>query len=150
MKCSRVHELISSHIDGEMPERDTKTLKDHLQVCDKCRAEFEAGRELHNLFAHSEAFKAPYGFRARVMADVDTARSGGFLRVPLPARIAEAVMVLFLIAAGIVSGNFLARGLMPVQTGDAVASLHLDLFESAPPGTLGGAYLAMTEVRNEK
>jgi anti-sigma factor RsiW len=150
MKCSKAHKLISPYIDGELMERDVKPLEEHIKGCHKCRAEFEESNELHNLFANADKFKAPYGFHARVMASVSTSKTGRLFWVSIPRRLAEAVMVLVLIAAGIVSGTFLVRGLLRVQTRDAVASLHLDVFESAPPDTLGGAYLAMTEVRNEK
>jgi hypothetical protein len=55
-----------------------------------------------------------------------------------------------LITVGITSGTFLVKGIMPEKAGNEIASLHLDVFESAPPGTLGAAYLAMAEGRNEK
>ncbi len=41
MKCSKAHKLISPYIDGELSERDMKTLEDHMKVCHKCRTEFE-------------------------------------------------------------------------------------------------------------
>ena len=59
-------------------------------------------------------------------------------------------MVLVLIAVGIVSGTFMVKALTPDKVGSEIASLHLDIFQSTPPDTLGGAYLAMTEERNEK
>ena len=150
MKCSKAHKHITLSIDGELPERDMKTLEDHMKACNTCRAELEESKGLHNLFANADRFKAPYGFHAKIMANVNTARTGRLLQVPIRVRLAEAAMVLVLVAAGIMSGAFLVKGLMPGQAGDVVASLHLDVFGAAPPGTLGGAYLAMTEAGNEK
>ena len=72
MKCSKAHKLISPYIDGELIERNRKPLEDHIKVCHKCRKEFEEGKELHNLFANTDKFKAPYGFHARVMANISS------------------------------------------------------------------------------
>jgi anti-sigma factor RsiW len=150
MKCSKAHKLISSYIDGELPGRDIKTLEDHMKVCHKCRTEFEENRELHNLFADDYGFKAPYGFHTRIMADISSGKTRGITRIPVFARFAAAGVIILVIAFGILSGSFLIKGYMPDKARDVMASLSLDVFDPAPPGSLGGAYLAMTEVRNEK
>jgi anti-sigma factor RsiW len=149
MKCSKARKLISPYIDGELSEGDKSKFEEHAIACESCRSEMKEIQGVHQLFVNTEKCEAPLGFHAKVMATVGTTRTGRLFWVPIPVRLAEAVVVLVLIAAGLVSGTFLVRGLMQNQTRDAVASLHLDLFESAPPGTLGGAYLAMTESRNE-
>ncbi|MCL5024518.1 MAG: zf-HC2 domain-containing protein [Nitrospirae bacterium] len=150
MKCSNTQKLISPYIDNELSEVGKKELEDHIEVCGKCRAELEEMRSLRDLFVNTEKFEAPFGFHAKVMANVKTAKTGRLFWVPLPVRFAEAVIVLVLIVAGVMSGTLLAKGLMPGQARDAVAFLHLEVFESAPPGTLGRAYLAMAEAKNEK
>jgi anti-sigma factor RsiW len=150
MKCSKAHKLISLHIDGELPEEDIETLEEHMKACHKCRKEFEEGKALHNVFASVDRFKAPYGFHAKVIANVNASKTVRIFRVPIPVRLAEAVMVLVVIAAGIMSGTLLIKGIMPEQAGDVAVSLHLDVFDSAPPDSLSGAYFAMTEVRDEK
>jgi anti-sigma factor RsiW len=151
MKCSKAQELISPYIDEELSEGKKRELEDHIKACEKCRTEVEEMQGVSQLFVNTEKFKAPYGFHAKVMANVNASKTGRIFPVPILVRLAEAVMVLALIAVGIISGSFLAKGLMPEQAREALASsLHLDVFEPAPPDTLGGAYLAMTEVRNEK
>lgn len=150
MKCSKAHKLISPYIDGELPERDMKTLEDHMKACHKCRAEFDELRSLRNLFVNAEKFKAPYGFHTRVMTNISADKTKEISRIPVFARLAEAVVIIVIIALGIFSGNLLLRGYTPDKARDVIASLSLDVFDSAPPGTLGGAYLAMTEVRNEE
>ncbi len=151
MKCSKARKLISPYIDGELTEDDKREFEDHIRACESCRAELEANQEVHQLFVNSENFTAPFGFHSRVMANVSTAKPGWSPRIPIRVRLAEAAMVLLLIAVGIASGSFLVKGLLPEGTGNGMmASLHLDVFNSAPPGTLGGAYLAMTEVNHEK
>jgi hypothetical protein len=41
-----------------------------------------------------------------------------------------------------------SRSSLPTAT--ITSSFSLDVFDAAPPGSLGNAYLAMTEVENEK
>ena len=136
MKCSKAHKLISSYIDGELPEQDIRTLEDHMKVCHKCRTEFEEGKELHNLFANADKFKAPYGFHPRVMANISSGKLIEFSRYPVFVRFAEAVVIILVIAFGILSGGFLIKGSMADRTSEVMASLSLDVFNSAPPGSL--------------
>ncbi len=150
MKCSKAHKLISPYIDGELIEQNRKLLEDHIKVCHKCRKEFEEGKELHNLFANTDKFKAPYGFHARVMANISSGEIRRSSRIPVFARLAEAVVVIVVIALGVLSGSLLIKDYMPDKARQVMASLSLDVFDSAPPDSLGGAYLAMTEVRDEK
>ena len=150
MKCSKARKLISPYIDGELPERDTKSLEDHMKVCHKCRVEFEENKELHNLFANADGFKAPYGFQPRVMANIRSGKARGLSEIPVFARFAEAFVIIVVIAFGILSGSYLIKGYPQDKARDAIASLSLDVFDPAPPDSLAGAYLAMTEVRDEK
>lgn len=150
MKCSKAHKLISPYIDGELPERDMKNLEGHMKVCHKCRAEFEEGKEMHNLFAKADKCKAPYGFHSRVMANISSGKTRRILRIPVFARFAEAVVVIVVIAFGILSGSLSIKDHMPDKARDIMVSLSLDVFDPAPPGSLGGVYLAMTEVNDEK
>lgn len=150
MKCSKAHKLISPYIDGELPERDKKTLEDHMNICDMCRADFEEIKKLHNLFASADTFKAPYGFQTKVMANITPDKIRVISRIPIFARLVEAVAIVLFITIGIFSGSLVTEGNPRDKAKDIVASLSLDVFDSAPPGSLGGVYLAMTEVRNEK
>ncbi len=150
MKCSKARKLKSPYSDGELTEGDKRSYENHIKVCESCRTEMEDVQGLRQLFVNMEKFETPFGFHSRVVANVSTEKPGWSPRIPIPVRLAEAVMVLLLIAAGIVSGTFMVKGFMPEKVGNEMASLHLDMFQSAPPGTLGGAYLAMMEVRNEK
>ena len=150
MKCSKAHKLISLYIDGELPERDVKTLEDHMKACHMCRAEFEEGKELHNLFANVDGFKAPYGFHTRVMANISSGKAIRGSGIPVFVRLAEALVVIVVIALGALSGSLVITGYPTDKARDIMASLSLDVFDPAPPDSLGGAYLAMTEVRDEK
>jgi len=150
MNCSKAHIHISPYIDGELQEQDMRRLENHMKDCPKCQAEFEEGKELHNLFAQTEEFKTPYGFHTRVMANLSSGKTRGFSIFPVFVRFAEAAVIIVVIAFGILSGSLAIKGNAPDKARDIMAALSLDVFNSAPPGSLGGVYLAMTEVRNEK
>ncbi|MEW6108038.1 MAG: zf-HC2 domain-containing protein [Nitrospirota bacterium] len=150
MRCSKAHKLISPYIDGELPEREVSELEGHMKVCDKCRAEFEEGNDLHNLFANMAVFKAPYGFHKRLMANISSGKTREISGIPVFVRFAEAFVIIAIIVIGVVSGSFLIQGFIPDKTKEVMASLSLDVFDSAPPDSLGGVYLAMTEERNEE
>lgn len=150
MKCSKAHKLISPYIDGELPEWDTRRLEDHMKVCHKCRKAIEESKALHNLFANMAGFKAPYGFHKRVMANISSGKARGISGIPVFARLAEAFVIVAILALGVFSGSFLIKGSIPDKAREVISSLSLDVFDTAPPGSLAGAYLAMTEVRDEK
>ncbi len=150
MKCSEARKLISPYFDGELSEANKRELESHVRVCESCRSEIRETQELHQLFVNEEKYDAPFGFHVRVMANVKTAKPGWSPRIPFAVWLAEGALILLLIAVGIMSGSLLTQGLSPDKAENEIATLHLDVFNSAPPGTLGGAYLAMTEVRNEK
>ena len=150
MNCSKAHKLISPYVDGELSERDMKPLQDHMKVCLNCQAEFQEIRELHNLFANVDGFKAPYGFHTRVMANISSTKPREFSRFPVFVWLAEAVVILAIIAIGTFSGSLMIKGHPQDKARDVMASLSLDVFDAAPPGSLGGVYIAMTEVKNEK
>ena len=150
MNCSKAHKLISPYIDGELKERDAKPFEDHMKACHKCRAEFEEGKNLHRLFANADKFKAPHGFSTRVMANISSGKTRGFSRFPFFVRLAEAVVIIVVIAFGILSGSLAIKDHTQDRARDIMAALSLDVFDPAPPDSLGGVYLAMTEVKNEK
>jgi hypothetical protein len=98
-----------------------------------------------------ERYQAPFGFAARVMARTATREkkeSPWF--VPLSVRFAEAAVLLLVITVGVLAGKAMTDAPSASVTANIAASLSLDLFDAAPPGSLGNAYLAMTEVENEK
>lgn len=150
MNCSKVHKLISPYIDGELTERDVRALEDHIKVCSRCRTDLEEGKELHSLLSGADIFKAPYGFHTRVMANLGPGKTKQGSSLVLLLRFAEAAAIILVIAFGILSGNLMTHEYRTDKTGDVTALLSLDVFNSAPPGSIGGVYLAMTGAGNEK
>ncbi len=143
--------LISSYLDDELKETDRAALETHVQGCAQCGTALADMRSLRATFAGTGRYKAPYGFATRVMARtaaLEKKKARWF--VPLSIKFAEAAVLLIVITVGILAGRAMTTGSPAAKTTNIASSLSLELFDATPPGSLGGAYLAMTEVRNEK
>lgn len=146
MRC-RKSKLVSPYVDGELSSGEKTLFETHARGCSECAGRLEAAQRTHDLFAHGEQYRSPYGFSARVMAKTTAPKKETFARVPLLVKFSEVVVVLVMMTVGIVSGRFLMSGTMNHKTGNIASSFSLEIFEPAPPGSLGGAYLALTEDR---
>ena len=149
MRCSKAKKLITPYVDAELGSGLKQLLESHMDSCGNCRSEFEGAMKLHDLLVQAESFKAPLGFATRVMAVAPADKSAGRAWMPLFARFAEALVVFAMVAAGIISGGFLINGLGP-ETRGLTSSFSLEIFEPVPPGSIGSAYLAMTEAGHER
>jgi anti-sigma factor RsiW len=150
MSCSK-SKHVSAYLDKEMGAGEKAAFDTHLHGCSVCAQALEEMRSLRGAFAKAERHPAPYGFAARVIARtaaLDRKKSPWF--VPLFMRFAEAAVLLIIITVGILAGKVMTNSSPAANTTNIASSLSLDLFDAAPPGSLGGAYLAMTEVKNEK
>jgi anti-sigma factor RsiW len=149
MSCPK-SKLISSYLDNEMGPGEKTVFDTHLRGCNDCVQALEEMRSLRAAFVKAERYPAPYGFATRVIArtaELEKKKTPWF--VPFFTRFAEAAVLLIVITVGIVAGKIMTNS-SPATTTNIASSLSLDLFDAAPPGSLGGAYLAMTEVGNEK
>ena len=148
MNCAKAHKLIYPHLDGELGAVEQAALAVHLQGCVGCRAAEAEMRGRQQLLAGLPRFAAPVGFRTRVMANLDPAPAAGLWWLRILTGFAEVAVLGVIIFSGVVSGGFLDARLNQEKT--VAASLALDLFEPTPADSLGGVYLAMTEVADEK
>ena len=150
MSCPK-SKLISAYLDKEMGFGEKTAFETHLQGCNSCSHSLEEMRSLRAAFANAERHQAPYGFATRVMARTAALeKKRAPWSVPLFIRFAEAAALVIVITIGILAGTVMTNERSAVTATNIASSLSLDLFDAAPPGSLGGAYLAMTEVRNEK
>ena len=149
MKCSKAKRLASPHLDGELGSGLKQSVESHIANCGKCSIEFDEAMKLRELIAQTERFKAPYGFATRVMANANAGKAARRAWMPIFAKFAETIVILVMVAVGIISGSFLINELAP-KNNSMTSSFSLEMFEPAPPGSIGGAYLAMMETGHEK
>jgi anti-sigma factor RsiW len=149
MSCPKT-KLISVYLDQEVRRGEKTAFEAHVQGCNNCSHTLDEMRSLRAAFAKSERYPAPYGFATRVMARTAALeRNKSPWSVTLFIRLAEAAVLLIVITVGILAGKVMTNS-FSTKTTNIASSLSLDLFDATPRGSLGGAYLAMTEVRNEK
>jgi len=143
--------LISAYLDEELQGSDRATLEAHVKGCNRCSQSLEELRSLRAAFSTTQRHQAPYGFATRVMARTrELEKQQTPWHVPLIMRFAEVAVLLLVITVGIFAGRVMTNGSSTTNTPTIASSLSLDMFDATPPGSLGGAYLAMTEARNEK
>jgi anti-sigma factor RsiW len=150
MKCLKT-EHISAYLDNELEEKERASASAHLKDCARCAQALAELQSLQQAFSAAERFKAPYGFATRVLArtsELDRKKAPWF--IPVFAKFAEAAFLALVIFTGIAAGTFITKGLTAQKAANLASSMSLDLFDATPPGSLGGAYLAMTEANHEK
>ncbi len=162
--CARARRLISGYIDGELAA-GKGMLDAHLKTCAKCRREYGETLKTRGLFTSAPKFRAPDGLSARVMKNINNGRGAEPRKAWMPGQLLtgtlEAALILLVIAAGIISGNFLAADFFPIGSTNNAAAIEgrspsetflaysVEVFDSAPPDSAGAAFLS-TEDRNEK
>jgi predicted anti-sigma-YlaC factor YlaD len=150
MRCSKT-KLASPYIDNELSDKDRALFESHMAACPDCSGRVEAYRKAHGLFSHSERYNAPYGFSTRVMAQAKSEEKRPWrILSPVVARLAEVAVVVIMLSAGVLAGRFVMNSVMQQRMGNIASTFSLDLFDSIPPGSVGGAYLAMTEMPHEQ
>ena len=147
--------MISQYLDDELSLSRKREIESHIRCCASCRDGLEETRALHVLFSSAERFPAPYGFAARVLANLDekeASRSRSHLGFrPLFLRTAQVVLALLVMTIGIISGNLLLPERTPPIGQTAVQqTFSLDLFQATPPDSIGGIYNTLMRLGYEK
>jgi anti-sigma factor RsiW len=155
MKCRHAKKMISQYVDDELSPSRKRDIESHLRSCVSCRDALEEVRALHALFSSAERFPAPQGFATRVLANLDEREAPqipslfGFR--PLIFRAAQVALALVVMTIGIVSGNLLLTERTDRLGQTAVQeSFSIDLFQAAPPGSIGGIYNTLMRPSDEK
>lgn len=150
MKCAKT-KLASPYIDNELSEKDRGIFEAHIATCSECAGRVQAYQKARGLFSLAERYQAPYGFTTRVLAQAAAQEKKRLPRFfPLVTRLAEIAVVVIMLSAGVLAGRFVITSVMHQRMGNIASTLSLDLFEPTPPGSVGGAYLAMTETGHEQ
>lgn len=109
-KCWRTRKQVSVRLDLDAGEG----LDGHIRGCKRCARELDELKRLRGHLENMPVYSAPDGFSARVMRQVRAAR---LEKDPPPrgrrvfAYFAEALAIVIVVGAGIVSGNYLASSI---------------------------------------
>jgi anti-sigma factor RsiW len=155
MKCRHAKKMISQYMDGELSPDEKKGFDSHVRSCASCKESLEETRALHRLFASARRFPAPYGFAARVLANLEEkegSRLRGLLSIrPLFLRAAQVAFALVVMTIGIISGNLLlAERSNPGGQAAVQETFSLDLFQATPHDSIGGIYVTLMRPNHER
>jgi len=147
--------MVSQYVDNELGPEEKKAFDAHIRSCASCRERLEEASALHELFASTQKFSAPYGFAARVsgaLEDKEISRLRSFLSLrPFFPRTAKVTFALLVMTLGIVSGNLLlTERTNPMAQAAVRETFSLDLFQLTPPDSIGGIYTEFIRPSHEK
>ena len=115
LKCWRTRRQLSVRLDAG------GGLDGHIMGCARCARELDELKRLRGYLKNMPVYHAPEGFSGRVMRQV---RAGRLVKETPPqgrrafAYFAEAVAIALVVAAGIVSGNYLASSIYGASTAE--------------------------------
>ncbi len=107
MECTRIWDLLSSYLDGDLPDRERERMADHIRQCIRCAGEERALRETLSLLRNLPAEGAPPELLRGVQSRIgETETVPLWKRLFLPAHVkipieAAAVVLVFLLVYGI-------------------------------------------------
>lgn len=114
MKCSKVLNLLSRHLDHELSGPEQEAVINHLAECAGCRQEYELLQSDHRLLQSVTVPEISPYFTARTLA-----RLGAFKPAPVLPKLLWQTAVSLLVLAGIGLGIMLGSGL---ATGNGTSS----------------------------
>lgn len=157
MRCSQIRKIISPYVDDELTADEKKIFTSHIRECPACKEELEEMQTVHHLFASVERFEAPLGFATRVMARPEETEETGlsllrrlFVVRPLFLRTVEIAFAFVIMLIGMLSGNILVADRTPGTHATIQETFSLDLFEAAPPDSIGGVYMKLAGTTYER
>jgi anti-sigma factor RsiW len=155
MKCRHVKKMIFQYVDDELSPGTKRAIESHIRSCGSCRDGLEEAGVLRVLFSSAERFPAPFGFAARVLANIDEKEASRIRSLPgfrpLFLRATQVALALLVMTIGIVSGNLLLPEKTTLIGQTAVRQIFsLDLFQAAPPDSVGRIYNRLMRPDHER
>lgn len=154
MHCRHIRRMISLHVDDRLDPDEQVSFDLHIRSCAACREILEETQTLRQMFTSAQKFPAPYGFATRVLAnlqDIEKSQRRSLLSIrPFFLRAAQVALAFVVMTIGIISGNLLlAERTNPVGQTAVQETFSLDLFQAAPPDSIGGIYYTLIRSNHE-
>ncbi len=71
MECKNIDTLMMKYLDDALTEKESKILIAHIEVCEKCKADFMIYDEISTTLSTAPLYEAPEGFVLSVMTRLD-------------------------------------------------------------------------------
>ncbi|MCR4438734.1 MAG: zf-HC2 domain-containing protein [bacterium] len=151
MKCAKVQKWLLRYVDGELSERQSRRVADHLRECASCAREAARLGGLWQAAVPPEEL-APsavlwYKIRARTIDAVQEKSGWAAFGAQWAPAFSTAGVVTFGVAVGLLLGRLLfgpslggARSTSVRPTGQLDALTYRLVFEALPPGSLPKVY----------
>jgi anti-sigma factor RsiW len=153
MSCTNIRKKIKAYCDGELQAGEATAVKNHIEDCPACSREAAAlARTWELLLELPPVREAPDcipATMARILADEESTLSQKILRwlFPVPASAATAALVIGLFI-GIGLGRVISTAYLDRLEPDS--ALYLEVFQDAPPQSIGDAYMKINYATEEQ
>jgi anti-sigma factor RsiW len=153
MRCANIQKKIKAYGDGELPAGEATAVQNHIKDCPACSREAAALAKTWELLLELPPMRqAPDcipATMARILAEEENNRSRRFLRwlFPVPATAATAALVIGLFI-GIGLGRVISAAYLDLGKPDS--ALYLEVFQDAPPQSIGDAYMKVNYAMEEQ
>lgn len=147
MECKKVQELISGYLDGELQMSEREIFEAHGRQCRGCAELLHETEAVKRAYCALPRHSAPPYFAARVMAGVEKDAKASwfdfFLGKPAYLKLAEIALALIVVVIGAVSGDLVTIRDNNLRPAEIRSSYSLDVFDPAPPDSIGGAFISV-------
>ena len=159
MRCKKIISSLNAYVDGELPERQRRIVKDHLASCEACRRRLEEIRKIDLLFQGTLPVPpVPDGLAMRIITKARKRQSVRDLKWRLASlawnpfkwvaefsaamKLAACITVLLALVLGLsLDGRGVTGRNMYIEPEKNLYGL--EWFDPAPPGSISSAYIAM-------
>ena len=145
MQHKLIRKKLLRYLDNDLPERERKVIKDHLQSCQSCQAVLKNIEMLWSIKQPVKTMTAPPFLWSRISARIKTEekqdffkeKKGSLLHVLRPTMMIGALVLILI--SGIKLGNMitpLPTDQIEVLPGRITDSFGMNYFDVFPPGTI--------------
>lgn len=166
-RCGYVRSRLSAFIDGELSEKDMKTVLNHVESCSRCRRALDELKMLEPLLLEYVVSGVPEKLMENIMAEAGKKAEKEFPGVrdvpaawtarigPAFSRAAIAAALIIAIAAGSLMGWNTGHDMTGAPSAghsdgiDIEVAYGLDAFSAAPYGSIESAFISTTSAEGE-
>ena len=152
MRHKLIRKKLLRYLDDDLPGREHRAIKNHLQNCQSCQAYLRDIEALWRTTRPVKTFSAPPFLWSRISARLKTEKKqGSFVPLLRPALMIGALVLVLI--SGIKLGNMITLShtdQIEALTGRIADSFGMSYFEVFPPGSIDTRFLTLTKSEMKK